>query len=221
MIPDREKNTSRKNDNKHIDISRQTLEAICNGNAKRFTIEQLYDIANFLDVSVSYLLGLDECSTPDLETVHNLTGLCEDSITFIRDRKHESAWIIDYLATECPKSFDKFLQRVIKTLYFDSIKKLSENKNLLEGINELVLNDIFNSENIELYDIYSSATVVHITEQITNIKNQLDYLDYGEKCSQHSLDADYGQSRNEDFNAHLNMINVFGQAIDNRKRQSK
>lgn len=181
--------SGKENTEKHIDISRPTLTKICEGIVSP-TIDQLCDIADFLGVSVPYLLGIDKCTTPSKEITHKTIGFSEESIDFLIKQRHVCAWLIDYLAKNSPELFDLLLENIIRTFDFAAIYKLSKDKDLFGGEAEVLYNHFFpETHSADQYKVYSDALVVSVTDILQRIKDDIDYIDYGECSHSHSVSA--------------------------------
>lgn len=112
---------------KKIGVKRQTISLYMNGQSIPNT-EILVDIANALDVSADYLLGLSDIplTVPDLQAACSYTGLSMEAVQKIRSLK--DSWqllghsistpdtILTYLCEH--KEFTDFLQMLSAAFYF-------------------------------------------------------------------------------------------------------
>jgi transcriptional regulator with XRE-family HTH domain len=170
---------TKKNRKEHLKMERTTLNSLLSGKSVP-SIEQLYDIANFLHCSPEYLLGIDECTDRDTEYIHKETGLSQEAIKYFRNQSATSAWMIDYLACNHPSILDKIFTQIGLCLSEHALFCLAENKALFTKRTDLYDSLFPDSDEILQHELNSCSSIVLINDDIKDIKDSMDFLDFGE-----------------------------------------
>lgn len=172
---------------RHIDISRQTLSKILNGEKTEITLNQLCSIANFLNVSISYLLCEDDFTSKERIAIHNTLWFSDETIDFFLENHSKCAWIINYLASNSPDLFKQLLQSIIEACDFEALYKCGEQPQYFtEEEYKYIYSD---DSSMRMYHTFGDASVVRITEEIQMIKNSLDYLEFEAVATMYEHDS--------------------------------
>lgn len=147
------------------------------------TADILILISQELNVSVTYLLGIDECKTYSAEQVHNMLGLDEFAMEHLYSLKHN---ILEVKELDNDEPISKVFEKQLKMLSLLIADKrnliyilntcnryIAKKQELIELEEKEVSQDIFGKTNIE--DL--TQDIVHIKAEIQEyLYNSLDYI---------------------------------------------
>lgn len=140
------------------------------------TADILILISQALDVSVTYLLGIDECKKYSAEQVHNMLGLDEFAMEHLYSLKHN---IPEVNELDNDKPISKVFEKQLKMLSL----LIADKRNLIYILNTCNRYVAKKQELIELedttvpLDIFEKTNIAKLTQDIVHIKAEIqEYL---------------------------------------------